>query len=165
MFILIVGPKGSGKSHIGRILERRLGVHFFHVEPLWIGYHVECKSSGRDVSIAEGIARIHPLIAAALRHHEHVCVETTGASREILDDLLSLAPREQTLVVRVTAPVEVCLERIAARNQTEQIPMDVESIREVHALSENAGIEPDVVLRNVDLTEEAIVSAIRPLLS
>src|SRR5688572_13495016 len=36
MFVILVGAKGSGKSHIGRILEARLGVHFFHVEPLWL---------------------------------------------------------------------------------------------------------------------------------
>jgi len=93
MFVLLVGPKGSGKSHIGRILERRLGVSFFHVEPLWMSYHAECARSGRRPDIPEGIARIHPLIADALRAHEHVCVETTGASPEILDDLLSLAAR------------------------------------------------------------------------
>jgi shikimate kinase len=34
MFIVLVGPKGSGKSHIGRTLERELGVLFFHVEPV-----------------------------------------------------------------------------------------------------------------------------------
>src|SRR5581483_2137799 len=29
-FLLSIGPKGSGKSHIGRLLEARCGLHFFH---------------------------------------------------------------------------------------------------------------------------------------
>lgn len=72
MFILLVGPKGSGKSHIGRIIERRLGVHFFHVEPLWMAYHAQCKSLGRKPTVAEGIRAVHPKIAEALSEEEIV---------------------------------------------------------------------------------------------
>lgn len=66
MFVLLVGPKGSGKSHIGRVLERRLGVHFFHVEPLWMAYYAECKSKRQAPSIADGIRVVHPRIRVAL---------------------------------------------------------------------------------------------------
>jgi shikimate kinase len=60
MLVLLVGPKGSGKSHIGRILEQQLGVSFFHVEPLWMSYYAECQASGRQPVITEGIAKVLP---------------------------------------------------------------------------------------------------------
>jgi len=159
VFILLVGPKGSGKSHIGRTLERRLGIPFFHVEPLWMAYHAECKASGRDPSIAEGISRVHPLIAAALREHEHLCVETTGASPEILADLVSIAGSSKLLVARVSAPLDLCLHRIAARDQENQIPADAETIRKVYALSLAAPLHADLRLENEALSEGDIVSA------
>jgi len=165
MFVLLVGPKGSGKSHIGRILDRRLGVSFFHVEPLWMSYHAECAQSGRRPDIPEGIARIHPLIADALRAHDHVCVETTGASPEILDDLLSLAGPPDRLVARVSAPMDLCLERIAARDEACQIPMDVESIRTVDELSRAARVPADLTLESERLTEAEIVSRFAPFLA
>lgn len=159
MLVVLVGPKGSGKSHVGRIIERGLGVHFFHVEPLWMAYYAECRAAGREPAIPEGIAVVHPRIAEALAAHRDVCIETTGASPEILHALLGLAPPGQTLVVRVTAPLERCLERIAARDQTHQIPMDVDSIRKVHALSEAAAVTPTLTLRNDALDEHAITTA------
>jgi shikimate kinase len=158
MFVVLFGPKGSGKSHIGRVLERAFGVLFFHVEPLWMDYHAECRAAGREPSIAEGIARVHPRIADALRTHRHVCVETTGASPEILTDLLSLEQPSNTLVVRVTAPLELCLERIAVRDQSNQIQMDMQSIRKVHALSVSALVDPAFTLENTALSEEEVVS-------
>jgi shikimate kinase len=46
MFVMLVGPEGSGKSHVGRVLEKHLGVRFFHVEPLWLDYYAECQRAG-----------------------------------------------------------------------------------------------------------------------
>jgi shikimate kinase len=157
MFILLVGPKGSGKSHIGRILEERLGVHFCHVEPLWMDYYARCRAAGQQPTIPEGMAAVHPHITRALKEHAHVCVETTGASPEILNDLLRLALPAATLAVRVRAPLALCLERIAARDQTHQVPMDTDSIRRMYALSEGAAIQPQLVIDNQTLSAEEIV--------
>jgi shikimate kinase len=158
MLIVLIGPKGSGKSHIGRALEKRLGILFFNVEPFWISYYSECRASAREPVISEGIAKTHPHIAEALRTHEHVCVETTGASAEILNDLLSLEPPAKTLIARVSAPLQLCLERIASRDQKNQIPMDVAAIRKIHGLSESVPLQPDLTLDNAQLTEDEIIS-------
>lgn len=159
MLVLLVGPKGSGKTHIGRLLETRFGVHFLHVEPHWMAYHAECEAAGRPVDIAEGVAHIRPLLAEALAAHEHVSVETTGASREILDDLLASGRERGTLVVRVRAPLEVCLARIASRSPRHQIPLDEESIRRVYELGEATPVDADLTLDNVGLADAAIVAA------
>ena len=165
MFILLVGPKGSGKSYIGRTLEKHLGVLFFHVEPLWMSYYAECQASGRQPLISDGIAKVHPLLADALQTHEHVCIETIGASAEILNDWLSLTHPSNTLVVRVSAPLELCLERIVTRDQTNQIAMDVESVRQAYALSEAVQLQPDLTLENVQLTEAEIISLFKSALT
>jgi shikimate kinase len=156
MLILLIGPKGSGKSHIGRTLEARFGVHFFHVESLWLEYYAECKALKREPVIAEGIAKVHPALIRALDENVHVCVETTGASPEILTALLSLRPREDTIVARVSAPLEVCLRRVSSRDQTYQIPMEMEAVRKLHGLSESLQLRSDIMLNNVALTESEI---------
>ena len=166
MLILLVGPKGSGKTHVGRLLEARFGVHFFHVEPHWMAYHAECEAAGRPVGmvVVEGVARIHPLLAAALREHEHVCVETTGASPEILDDLLALGADSGRLVVRIRAPLPVCLARIASRDPHHQIPLDEESIRRVYLLGEAAAVDADLAIENVALADRQIISLFQAFL-
>lgn len=165
MLVVLVGPKGSGKSYIGRTLEARLGVHFFHVEPLWLEYYARCKAAGRQPVIAEGIATVHPVLANALDKHAHVCVETTGASSEILEALLSLRPRQDIIVARVAAPLELCLDRIKSRDQTHQIPMDMDTVREVHELSESQSLSSDLTLDNVQLTEAEIVDQFKSALT
>lgn len=162
MFILLIGPKGSGKSHIGRVLERHLGVRFFHVEPLWMAYLSECREAGRLQVITEGIALVHPEIRRALAEHGRMSVETTGASQEILDGLMSLHPREKMIVARITASVDLCLQRAETRDTTHQIPMDAETIRNVNAMSEAAWVDADLELANEDLSDEEIVAAFRP---
>lgn len=157
MLILLIGPKGSGKSHIGRLLESALGVHFFHVEPLWMAYHAECRTAGREPVIAEGIQRVHPAIAEALQTYRHVCVETTGASPEILDGLLDLGKRTDLLLVKVSAPLETCLERIRTRDQTHQIPLDADSIRKVYELGSAVELPFDLVFENTALSADQIL--------
>jgi cytidylate kinase len=165
MFIVLVGPKGSGKSHVGRLLQARLGVHFVHVESVWLAYHAECRAAGMQPVITEGVARVRPVLARALVEHAHVSAETTGASPEILDGLLTQAPRARTIVARVTAPLALCLQRISTRNPTHQIPLSTDQVRRVHALSEAAAIVPDLTLDNRGLTDDEIIDLFRPHLS
>ena len=157
MLILLIGPKGSGKSHIGRLLEAANGIHFFHVEPYWMRYHADCATDGRKGSIAEGIERVHPAIVNALQLHKHVCVETTGASPEILEDLLSLGELVPILLVKVEAPLSVCLERIVSRNATNQIPVEEETIRQIYELSLAVELPFDITIENTSLSESEIL--------
>lgn len=159
VLILLIGPKGSGKSHIGRLLESSLGVHFFHVEPHWMAYNAECARRGREPSIPEGVRRIHPALAAALQEHRHVCVETTGASREILDDLMSFGESRGLVLASIRAPLSVCLERIRSRDPTHQIPMEENAIRRVHEMGEALDVPFDIDLENVSLSDEEILQA------
>ncbi len=161
MLIILIGPKGSGKSHIGRLLESEFGVHFFHVEPLWMAYHAECSKEGREPRISDGVKRVHPAIAAAMRVHQHVCVETTGASPEILEDLLSLAGPDTRLLVRVHAPLSICLARIVGRDQTHQIPLSREEIERVYTLSAALDIKFDLSFENVSLADGEILEPFR----
>ncbi len=162
MLIILVGARGSGKSHIGRVLEREFGVRFFEVEPLWMAYLSECREAGRLPVIPEGIALIHPEIRSALAQHGRLCVETTGAAQEILDGLVRLRPRDKVIVVKISAPAELCLQRLEAGNSTRRIPMDAEEIRKVNAMSGAAWIDADLDIHNEALNDEEIAAAFQP---
>lgn len=122
-----------------------------------MAYYAECRSKSQAPGIADGIRFVHPRIREALAACQHVCVETTGASAEILSDLMSLTPARDTLVVRLSAPLELCLKRVAARDQTHQIPMDIENIEKVYQLSTSAEIPAALVLENAALSDAEIV--------
>ena len=164
MLILLIGPKGSGKSHVGRLLESALGLHFFQVEPLWMKYYEDCKNEGRDPVISEGVARIHPKIKESRREHQHVCVETVGASKEILDDLLHLDSQSPPLLVRVDAPLSLCLVRIESRDPRQQIPSNLDTIYKSYELSRRIELPFDIVLQNAFLTPDQILEPFKKVL-
>jgi hypothetical protein len=154
MLLILLGPKGSGKSFIGALLEERFGIRFVPVEPLWKAYFERCASSGVTPDIGVGIGEVHPVVRRALVEFRHVAVETTGASQPILADLLNLAPSDRTLIVRVEAPLGLCVARIASRDATAHIAVDEATISQVHALSEALDVAPDLVISNVDVSAD-----------
>lgn len=160
MLILLVGPKGSGKTHMGRLLAERLGVHFFPVEPRWMAYHAACRIAGREPVVADGMRLVHPWIDVALERHRHVCVETTGASPEILKDLLRIGGRAGCIVVRLTAPLDRCLERIAARDPRHQITVERARVEEIHRISVALDLAADAVVENAGLDDDALLRAL-----
>ncbi|KFF58325.1 hypothetical protein JF66_19375, partial [Cryobacterium sp. MLB-32] len=46
---VLIGPKGSGKTHIGNLLERAFGIAFLSVEKLGLGNIPKSKLTGIDL--------------------------------------------------------------------------------------------------------------------
>jgi hypothetical protein len=61
--------------------------------------------------------------------------------------------------------LELCLERIAARDPAVQIPMDPEMIHRVHALSETADVPLAFTVTNTNLTDDEIEDVFRRALA
>ena len=55
------------------------------------------------------------------------------------------------------APLDVCLERVAGRDQSHQIPVDLETVRKVHELSESLQLDADLVIENDTLSDADLV--------
>jgi tRNA A37 threonylcarbamoyladenosine biosynthesis protein TsaE len=59
MFVALVGPKGSGKSHIVRTLVKHPGVCFCRFESPSMNYYAEWQSSGRQPLIFFNQIQLH----------------------------------------------------------------------------------------------------------
>jgi ATP-dependent protease Clp ATPase subunit len=68
--IMLIGPQGSGKTHIGTILETQMGIRFLHVEPIWL-------SLGKD---QDGWVAVEHAIDNCLHHTDLVTIESLGGS-------------------------------------------------------------------------------------
>ncbi|HYF50108.1 MAG TPA: AAA family ATPase [Planctomycetota bacterium] len=165
MIIVLIGAKGSGKTHIGRVLESKLGIHYVNVEPLWMAYHASCTAAGVTPSTRDGITHVHPAIDDALHQYAIVCVDTTGASQPILDALLSLSQKSRLLRVRVDAPLDMCLDRIKRRDTSGQIPCDESVVRKVHELSTALPLSYDLTVENTNFSDDDIAARFRPFLT
>ena len=135
MLIVLIGPKGSGKSHVGRLLAQQFGIHFVDAELHWMEYYARCALAGVDHDIGEGAELIRAHVQETLVSAEDVCVETTGVSYVVLSAFLALRPAEQTRIVRLSAPLDLCLQRIEQRDPAVHVPVGIAQIERMHASS------------------------------
>lgn len=145
--LVLVGPKGSGKTTLGRWLEELTGGHFLEVEAIArrvlaerggeidAGYSAACFRA-IDGAI-DGLTEVDPLI-----------LETTGAAPETEGFVARLRERRDVRLIRVRASAETCAERIAKRDSSRQVAVPEQLVREMHARTEALDWPWDALLDN-----------------
>jgi 2-phosphoglycerate kinase len=147
--LILVGPKGSGKTHIGAVVERMLGIRFLRVEPIFLG-HETFLGAVSDVQ-----RQIDPALAAG----DSVIIESTGAAP---DYVRSLQHRyERVRLVQMRASAETCFRRFNQRDTSQHIPVSDARFHEINEQAARAAFEWNCVLDNeTGLTDEDIVRLI-----
>jgi catechol 2,3-dioxygenase-like lactoylglutathione lyase family enzyme len=153
---VLVGPKGAGKSYLGRLAEKQLGLAFVDVEALALSMPEDERRS--DLIYA----RLERLVDERLRDAPDVILEVTGASPHTGAFFESLRRKYQVRLVQLVAPPDTCLARIEARGPANQLPATPEQVREINRLSLEADFEYDLRLGNPP-TDESLLSAIARL--
>lgn len=154
LFIL-VGPKGCGKTHIGTLLQQRLGIEFLRVEDLWLTVRAERFSAAY---IRAGLALVERAIAERFRHTDRLIVESTAAHAEFADFLARLRVRCTVRLIRITAPPALCLERIHRRDHTVHIPVSDDHIALINAQALSVTLPFDLTLDNTTADPTEIVA-------
>ncbi|MDP3868083.1 AAA family ATPase [Phenylobacterium sp.] len=164
--IVLVGPKGAGKSTIGRRLEAGLGALFVDVEAISKRVLTEMggvidEAYARRV-FAGTVAELERLSEA----HPVLTIETTGASEATGDFLAELRSRFHVVFVRVRASQPTCLARIRSRDQTAHVAVSPAMVAEMHRRSDALQLDVALEIENEDGADlDGIVSALRPLLA
>jgi shikimate kinase len=164
--LLLVGPKGAGKTTIAEMLARRADAHFVEAEAISKRVLAAC-----DGVIDESYARraftaiadeVDRLAAAGQRL---LVLETTGASDEAPAFFARLRARHDLRLVRIHAGLATCVERIATRDTTRQIAVPDDLVRRMHERTEALRLAWDLELVNdPPLDEGTVVEAFVPLL-
>jgi hypothetical protein len=119
--IVIVGPPGSGKSHLGRLLKQRGLTHFVDLEPELLA----CFGKGQEFAARKTEA----LEFLRLRYLEQltsselpVMFQSTGLSDRGI--LIDLAAAYRLVFAKLETPRAVCIERVITRPQDQNINND-----------------------------------------
>ena len=158
VFILI-GPKGSGKSHVGTVLKKYFGIPFLNVDTLGLENIPKSKLIG-EALIKEGFHFEEEEIAKILQTEDSVAFEATGSHAYFFVVLNRLRSSYTVKLIRISAPLDKCRERMATRDQTKNIPVSSESIQSINERALMVRLPWDLELDNsVDISEGTIVAA------
>ena len=124
--VVLVGPKGAGKSTLGRALEHAGFARFVDVESIFLAL----PDDQRTPEIG---------YRALLRELENepraATIELTGAAPEALELIEELRARRPVRLIRVDAPKDLCIERVKERDPAGHLPSDDALVAEVHRRS------------------------------
>jgi predicted ABC-type ATPase len=163
--LVLVGPKGAGKSTIGEILATDLGLHFLRVEPIFLDVRAQLGASDSRLEPA-GFQAVLRALRDALGLHDIICFETTGASAHVSWLLEALRQEARVLLIRVLAAPDQCLARIRARDASIHIPVSDDQIDRINAIAHTVALPWTAELDNRGpLDRTFIVSTVRSLLT
>jgi predicted kinase len=145
--VLLVGPKGAGKTHLGTRLEREAGIPFVRVEPIWLTLAGTERHDAATFDAA-GQQRVLAAVASKLQGFPRVVLESTGTAPWFESFLAKLGSLGRVVIIRVRAPAALCLSRVRSRDGQDHIPVSDERILEINAIAESVQLAWAVEIDN-----------------
>ena len=160
LFILI-GPKGSGKTHIGTLVQQELGIVFIRIEDLWVKLKEERFS---NEYLRKGFSQVEKEINNKFKETNTLIVESTAASTEFHNLLSRLKANYEVKLIQIIAPLDLCLERIKKRDQSIHIAVSEAQIEEINRISSSADLPFDLTIKNDKTTDDEIIKKFSSLI-
>jgi hypothetical protein len=148
---MLIGPKGSGKTHIGTLAQQHTDIVFLRGEPIWLGLQ-----PGED-----GWNKVEAVIDALFQEHDKVMIESLGVGEGFSRFRTSLAEKYSIKMIRVYADLETCFTRVKARNNAEHIAVSDDRVAEFNQLASMVTYDWDLEINNEPASDEAIIGAIQ----
>lgn len=164
VFVLI-GPKGTGKTFTGQLLEQELGIKFLNVERIGLENIAKSKLTGLQL-IIETFDLEEIAMDQILMKNPNVSFESTGAHEYFYIFLDRLRTKYNVKLIRIFTPLEICSERIKQRDSSVHIPVSDEMIQIINEKAARVELSWDLVLDNSNqASKEQIVTLFKKLLN
>jgi ATP-dependent protease HslVU (ClpYQ) ATPase subunit len=149
--IMLIGPKGSGKTHIGLVLEKKTDIPFLRVEPIWLSL-----PAGQD-----GWCEVKRAIHDHLVENDMVIIESLGISDGFKRLHHNIEQKYAIKYVRIMASPETCLERVRNRSKSDHIHVSEEEIEQYNRIAVQVNLPWELeILNDPPLSEVEIIALI-----
>ncbi|MGF3104807.1 AAA family ATPase [Rossellomorea sp. DUT-2] len=160
---LLIGPKGSGKSFIGTLMDQKFGIPFIRVED-WAKKVKKDRQIDNEDYLSDVFSAIEKGIRHALDMHDKIVFESTGLT-PYFDQMFESINRDFSVVtIGVHANHERCLHRVKSRDQSIHINVSDEQVNEINKQVKEKGMRTDFQLINEDKSVEELVSEMREIM-
>jgi len=156
--IILVGPKGSGKTYIGTLIHEKLGIPFLRVEDIWLSVTSE-RFTGEYFE--EGFRMVEEEIDRQLNKADLLLIESTGASAHFAPFLSAVRQKYSLTLIKINASPDTCRRRIKTRDTSVHIPVSDDRIEQINREASKVDLEFDAVIENEYASDEEILEPIR----
>jgi shikimate kinase len=156
--IILVGPKGSGKTYIGTLIHEKLGIAFLRVEDIWLSVTSERFT---EEYVEQGFRMVEEEIDRQLRNADLLLIESTGASAHFAPFLSAVGQKYSLILIKINASPVTCRKRIKTRDVTVHIPVSDDIIEQINKEATKVDLEFDAVIDNENTPDEEILELIR----
>ena len=151
---MLVGPKGSGKTHIGTLVNQHTDIVFLRVEPIWLSLKPD----------EDGWKKVEAVIDALFQKQDKVMIESLGIGEGFSKFHLSLAEKYSIKMIRVYANLETCFTRVKTRNNVEHIPVSDDKVTEFNKIASTVTYDWNLEINNNNpAPDEDIIHAIQSI--
>lgn len=146
---ILVGPKGSGKTHIGLLLEKEIGLRFLSVEKLGLENTKRSKLTGYE-RVKESFHQEEAEIDRILALEDMMSFEATGSSEYFFTVLERLRSKYKVKLIRIFSPLETCYRRIKQRDSDAHLPVSDEILKTINEKAAKVDLDWDLMIDNSD---------------
>ena len=151
---MLIGPKGSGKTHIGTLVNQHTDIVFLRVEPIWWGLQPD----------EDGWKNAEAVIDAKFQKQDKVMIESLGIGEGFARFHAYLAEKYSIKMIRVYADLETCFTRVKTRNNAEHIAVSDDKIAEFNQLASAVTYNWNLDINNNDaISDKDILDAIQSI--
>ncbi len=160
---LLIGPKGSGKSLIGSLMDDNLGIKFIRVEDLVKAVRRDRKIMDQSY-IKEAFQTIENGVREALDNYDKVVFESVGLT-DSFDQMLKNLRRDFSVVtIRILANEDLCLQRVKTRDQSIHINISDDEVNGINRQIKGKDIKTDYILTNENKSANQLIEEIKTLI-
>jgi shikimate kinase len=151
---MLIGPKGSGKTHIGTLVNTHTDIQFIRVESIWLSLQ-----PGEN-----GWKKVEEAIASTFKNHQKVMIESLGAGEDFAKFHASLAKKYTIKLIRIYADLDTCLTRVKTRNSADHISISDDKVEIYNKIAAAVTYDWDLEIdNNGPASDETILAAIQAL--
>lgn len=161
---ILIGPKGSGKTYIGALIDHQLHIPFLRVED--IALQVKKERQYHDVDyIQEVFQSIEMTVRKILVTEDEVMFESIGLTDAFDQMLLRLKRDFRVTLIQIQTDLEKSLNRVKTRNQSEHVNVSDEHVMAINRQAVSKTFAFDGVIDNNKATAEEIIHAFEAIRS
>ena len=154
ILFMLIGPKGSGKTHIGTLVNQHTDIVFLRVEPIWLSL-----KPGED-----GWKKVEAMIDTMFQKQGKVMIESLGIGEGFRKFHASLARKYSIKLIRVIADLETCFTRVKTRNNAEHIAVSDDRVAEFNQIASSVTYNWHLEINNNEFAaDEEIIEAIQSI--